>query len=299
MIIDLHIHSRDCSDGAMSISGIFARARLRGIDVISITDHDSIDCQEEAEKRARESGIRYIRGLELNVSFSHPGYKQGKPISLDFLAYDFDPRYRALKDKLIELREHRRRRADKILKNLNRELEREGSPGLTSDDMEAIEAGVDGAYGRPHIAEYLVSKGLVVDRQEAFDKYLVRCNEPKMPLSLAEASALAHGAGGKLVLAHPNDPNGTSLVSYTRRVEEQQGIIRGSMLAYIDGVECWHSRHDPATTRSYLSFAESEGLMATGGSDCHQRPVIMGTLDIPAFVAAQFGITPEGNEDGR
>ncbi|MDZ4231011.1 MAG: PHP-associated domain-containing protein [Dehalococcoidales bacterium] len=60
------------------------------------------------------------------------------------------------------------------------------------------------------------------------------------------------------------------------------------MLEYIDGIECWHSRNDAGTTASYIELARKHGLLMTGGSDCHQRPLLMGTLDIPDYVAAQF-----------
>ncbi|MFC2021736.1 PHP-associated domain-containing protein [Chloroflexota bacterium] len=56
----------------------------------------------------------------------------------------------------------------------------------------------------------------------------------------------------------------------------------------IDGVECWHSRSDAKATASYIDFAKKHGLLMTGGSDCHQKPIIMGTLDIPDYVAEQF-----------
>ena len=50
------------------------------------------------------------------------------------------------------------------------------------------------------------------------------------------------------------------------------------MLPYIDGVECWHSRNTAETTSHYMAFAKETGLMMTGGSDCHQKPIIMGTV---------------------
>jgi hypothetical protein len=108
-----------------------------------------------------------------------------------------------------------------------------------------------------------------------------------MPVSLEEASTLIKGAGGLIVLAHPNHPRGTSLVSLTKSLAEQHEIIKKRMLPYLDGVECWHSSHTPETTDAYLEFARSENLIVTGGSDCHQQPVIMGTLDIPEWVAEQ------------
>jgi 3',5'-nucleoside bisphosphate phosphatase len=290
MTIDLHIHSASCSDGGMTLDQIFAEASRREIRVLSITDHDSVDCQSTAMLLADEFELDYIVGLELNVSFSHPGYRNGKPVSLDFLAYDFDIHNARLLEKLDTLREHRRLRAERILENLNRELVREGSSPFDQHDMEAIEASVDGAFGRPHIADYMVKQGVVSGRQEAFDRYLVKCNEPKMPVSLEEASSLVREAGGKIVLAHANDPNGTSLVTLTGSLDEQQEIIRERMLPLIDGVECWHSRHDEETIRSYRDFAREEGLIVTGGSDCHQRPVLMGSLEIPGEVLEPFGL---------
>ena len=287
MKIDLHIHS-SCSDGRMSPEEIFQEARQRGLETISITDHDSVDCQEEAEVLAGKHGMQLIRGLELSVSFSHPDYKGGKAISLDFLAYEYDLRSRSLVEKLALLREHRVKRGEQILENINRELSRVSTERLTGQDLDEIQDSVDGSFGRPHIAAHLVKRGFVNTIQEAFDRYLVKCNVPKMPLSLSEASALVREAGGKLMLAHPNDPRGTSLVSFTRSLEEQQKIIRETMLSHIDGIECWHSRHDPETTVSYLTFARGCGLMVTGGSDCHQAPVIMGTVRVPSAVLEQF-----------
>ena len=290
MLIDLHIHSKNCSDGRMTLEEIFEEANRRHVDVISITDHDSMDCQEPAKILADQYHIRYVYGLELNVSFSHPDYRNSRPISLDFLAYQYDIHYPPLVEKLSELRAYRRKRAEQILEKLNQALLKENLKEFTERDLEEIRNSVDGAFGRPHIANYMVRKGIVKNKQEAFDRYLVQCNVPKMPLSLTQASRLVKGAGGKLMLAHPNDPNGTSLVSFTSSLDEQQKVIRESMLPHIDGIECWHPRHDPETVRAYLAFAESEGLMVTGGSDCHQQPLVLGTVPVPAYVAEQFDL---------
>lgn len=286
--IDLHVHSH-CSDGKMRLEAIFEEAHRRHISLISITDHDSIEGQERARVLARQHGIQYLAGLELNVSFTHPEYAARKAVSLDFLAYQFDIHDGALIRKLEELREYRRARAEKILHRINEELAREQRPAFSHRDLEEIENSVDGTFGRPHIAEYMVKKGIVADRQEAFDKYLVKCNVPKMPLSLPEASQLVRRAGGKIMLAHPNHPRGTSLVTLTERIAEQQEIIERAMLPYIDGIECWHTAHDAITTEAYVRFAKKWDLMVSGGSDCHQSPVLMGEPAVPPEVAEQFG----------
>ena len=151
-----------------------------------------------------------------------------------------------------------------------------------------MQEGVDGILSRPHIADYLMKKGIVSNRQEAFDRYLVKCDVPKYPLLLEEASVLVRGAGGKLVLAHPNDPNGTSLISVTKNLVEQTDIIGKNMLELIDGVECWHSRNDAATTKHYIEFCKKQSILMTGGSDCHQKPILMGTVEVAEMVAGEF-----------
>lgn len=289
MNIDLHIHSKNGSDGRWDVEDIFPEADSRSIGLISITDHDSLAAQDKAGDLARAYGMRYLTGIELNVTFSHPAYHDGKAVPLDFLGYGFDIRNARLIVKLEELRRYRVLRAAKILQNLNAEFREEGIPELTEVDMEAIEASADGALARPHIAAYLIRKGIVSDKQEAFDRFLVKCDVPKMPLRLEEASELIRGAGGKLVLAHGGDPKGTSLMALDPDITRHPVIIRETMLEYIDGIECWHIRHNRITTKTYVAFTREEGLIATGGSDCHQNPPIMGSMQIPGWVAEQFG----------
>jgi len=288
MFTDLHIHSKN-SDGKFTVEEIVKEAKTRNITFLSITDHDSIVCQTYAQQVATKAGLRYVCGVELNVAFSHPGFRGGKQISLDLLGYQFDPNNQVLKSKLAFIAKYREERAAKILENLNAEFAREGIERLTKRDFAEIEASVDGVLGRPHIADYLIKKKIVSSRQEAFDKYLVKCDVPKYPLYLEEASKLVRNAGGKIVLAHPNDPHGTSLAVLTKSLNEQTQIIQESMLAFIDGVECWHSRNDAPTTAHYVAFAKHWRLIMTGGSDCHQNPVLMGTVQIPGWVADRFG----------
>ncbi len=285
MKIDLHIHTRSCSDGNLSIEEVFQEAKNRKIDFMSTTDHDSIDCQERAIALAKEFGITYVTGVELNVTFQYPG---NKSVSLDFLGYQYEIDNRELKNKLQLIKKHREGRAHQILEKLNAEFDKEGIKKFSEGDFKDMRANVDGVFGRPHIADYLVEKGIVKNKQEAFDKYLVRCNVPKYPLSLAEASKLIRNAGGILVHAHPNDPHGISLASVSPDLDEQTKIIEKYMLEYIDGIECWHSRNDARTTAHYIEFARKHDLIMTGGSDCHQKPILMGTLDVPDWVAEQF-----------
>ena len=177
MKIDLHIHSKS-SDGKFTVAEIVEEAKVRNINLLAITDHDSIGSQIQAIVQTEKAGIRYVTGVELNVTFSHPEYHEGKAVSLDFLGYQFDPSNSALESKLEIMRKYREERAAKILDNLNAEFKKEKVAMLTNDDLHQIEESVDGVLGRPHIADYLVKKGIVKTRQEAFDKYSeMRCFE--------------------------------------------------------------------------------------------------------------------------
>jgi predicted metal-dependent phosphoesterase TrpH len=285
--IDLHIHTRTGSDGSLSVEEVFGEAEKRGIGLISITDHDSIDHQKQVIEIAGMHNIMCVTGVELNVTFEY----HSKSVSLDFLGYGYNTDNEELLRKLQLIRKYRKTRVRQIMDNLNMEFAKENIPQFTREDLSSMQEGVDGVLSRPHIADYLIKRGIVNSRQEAFDKYLVKCDVPKYPLSLAEASRLIRNAGGVLIHAHPNDPNGTSLVSITSDLDEQTHIIEEYMLEYIDGVECWHSRHDARTIAHYIEFAKKRGLVMSGGSDCHQKPILMGTLDIPGYIAEQFNVS--------
>ncbi len=286
-MIDLHIHSR-CSDGRFTVRELFLEARARNVRLMSITDHDSVECQGEAVTIGREEGLQYVPGVELNTTFLPPNPYRTELISLDILGYQFDIEDKALKHELQRMSEYRDERAAKILERMNAVLAKEGKKELTKDDFARIKISADGVLGRPHIANCLVSQGIVENRQEAFDKYLAGCNVPKYPLHLEAASRLVRDAKGIAVLAHPNDPHGTSLAKLTASLEKQTEVITESILAHIDGIECWHSRNDVLTTGHYVRFAEKHNLLKTGGSDCHQMPILMGTVQVPEYVSNQF-----------
>ena len=287
MKIDLHIHSNH-SDGAMCVEDIFREATKRSIDMMSVTDHDTVLGQSRAILLAKKNNIRYVTGIELNITFSKPELNAGRNISLDLLGYSFDPQNQAMITKINQMATHRIKRAEEIMTKVNIEFEKEGIAPFDESDMKNIQESVDGTFGRPHIANYLVTKGIVTSMQDAFDKYLVKCDVPKFPLFIEEAAGLIHDAGGYAILAHPNDSHGTSLIRATEDLTEQTQIIEDNMLDSIDGVECWHTRHDAKTSQHYLTFAKAHDLMVTGGSDCHQKPIVMGSVSVPDFVADQF-----------
>ena len=161
MKIDLHIHTHTGSDGALSVEEVIAEARRRNIGFMAVTDHDSVMAQEKAMALTKEYGISYLTGVELNVTFQP---SQGKSVSLDFLGYNFDITNKPLLEKLRLMRSHREQRAQEILEKINAEFKKEGLARFTGQDMQNIRDSVDGAFGRPHIAAYLVKKGIPAKR---------------------------------------------------------------------------------------------------------------------------------------
>ena len=100
---------------------------------------------------AKKAGIRYVTGVELNVTFTHPKLHEGKAVSLDFLGYQFDADNMALKSKLETMAKYREERAAKILDNLNIEFQKENISALTTADLRQIEESVDGVLRQtPH-----------------------------------------------------------------------------------------------------------------------------------------------------
>ena len=152
MKLDLHLHST-ASDGSDSPSRIVELAKEKGIDVISLTDHDTVGGVPEALEAGKKLGVKVVRGVELSAFSSY---------EVHVLGYNIDVKSAALNGKLEELREKRIARAHKILDKLetfNIKLDRSALKN-------------DGSVGRPHIAELLLKGGYVTSVQDAFERYL-------------------------------------------------------------------------------------------------------------------------------
>jgi predicted metal-dependent phosphoesterase TrpH len=158
-LIDLHIHT-SASDGTFSPQEIVRLAKRKGLKAVGITDHDTVDGNEEAIKAGVEIGLEVIPGVEISVEW------EGRPVHI--LGYYIDVENKVLQSTLKNLIAFREERNPQIIKRLN-------SLGLNISyaDVKAI-AGDGTAIGRPHFAQVLVDKGYVKDGDEAFKKYLKR-----------------------------------------------------------------------------------------------------------------------------
>jgi predicted metal-dependent phosphoesterase TrpH len=153
---DLHLHS--CySDGASAPADLVEKASALGLAAVSVTDHDTLEGQDEALRAGTRHGIDVIEGVEFSVSV--------EDLDTHILGYLIDPGYRRLNEALSELGEARVERAREIVRRLQKE-------GLYVSFSEILERSGRGTVGRPHIAKALVERGLVGGFQAAFGRYL-------------------------------------------------------------------------------------------------------------------------------
>ena len=241
---DLHIHSTS-SDGALEVGEILEIAVRKGLRAISITDHDSIDSQEELVRLAENFGIEVATGIEFSVDDDDR--------NIHVLGYFVDYKNTDLLKATEELRVYRLERAEKILKKL-----RLKGFDISMDDITS--EGVDAPVGRPHIAMALYRMGAVSSYSEAFDKYLAKgasCYVPKKVFSLEKVMELIKGAGGVPVWAHPG----------WNAFDDE--LLNRFLALGMRGLEVWHPNHTPDLESKLLELTVEKGLVASGGSDFH------------------------------
>lgn len=247
MRIDLHTHSTR-SDGTSPPGALLEEARAANLDVVAITDHDTTAGWTVAEQAADALGVQLVRGIELSTVF------RGRGIHL--LAYEPDPSDPTLIAELDRIVTGRTGRLGQMVAALRAE-----GVEVTEDDVRAHAADASG-IGRPHVADALVSHGIVRDRDEAFDRWLgpggvayVRRYSP----NLEDALALVIAAGGVPVIAHPWGRNHVLDVDSLEALTEQ-GLA---------GLEVDHQDHSPAEREELRAIARSLDLIVTGSSDYH------------------------------
>ncbi|HRV29447.1 MAG TPA: PHP domain-containing protein, partial [Spirochaetia bacterium] len=225
-MIDLHTHS-SASDGSWSPAKLIHMAKDAGIGAIALTDHDCIDGIQEAEQAAARCGIRLIRGVEIEIVFS-PG--EFHLLGLDLapetdLEHFFDTKLFETMKQLAQARETRNRQV----------LKKFADDGYPVSYDEIKEKYGTRMIGRPHIAEHLVDKGIVKNKQKAFDEFLAK-GKPyfiqKNCIDLQLAINLIHDAGGLAFTAHP-------MSLYVSWPHLKSLLIEWKEMG-LDGIEAWH-----------------------------------------------------------
>lgn len=248
MRADLHCHS-NASDGTEPPAEVMRRAADAGLDVIGLTDHDTVAGHFEAA-HALPHGLTLMPGAELSCRLE--GH------SVHMLAYLFDPANDDLAGEMAEIRESRLYRARAMVDK----LVRLGAP-VTWDQVSEIAAG--GVVGRPHIARALIAAGVVPNIEEAFSPEWIgpggRAHVSRYALDPVKAIRLVQGAGGVTVLAHPR--------GQTRGWQIPDEVIGDLAEVGLNGIEVNHPQQDERERARLGALAVRLGLISSGGSDDH------------------------------
>lgn len=259
MSFDLQSHST-CSDGALPPADVVARAARAGVELLALTDHDTVDGTEEALAAAAQHGIHLSPAAEITAV-------DGNHEDLHILGYELDHRDSSLQAALKDFRGDRERRVVAMAERL-REL------GLELADEALEQRRAAGApLGRPHLADAalnhpanrqrLTDEG-AADRNGFFARYLVPgalAWVGRTHPTVSDAIAVIHAAGGVAVWAHPfwdvEDP------------AEVVATIATFQAAGLDGVEVFYRTHTEAHTRVLHETCVARELLITGSADFH------------------------------
>jgi predicted metal-dependent phosphoesterase TrpH len=259
LAFDLQSHSLH-SDGALPAADVVARAAAAGVELLALTDHDTVDGVPEAQAAAREHGIRLSPASELSAV--HGGHED-----LHVCGYGLDVTDATLLGLLEDFRGDRARRIEAMADRL-REL------GFELDDSPLTarrEAGKP--IGRPHLADAVLAHPAnaqrlrdedINGRSDLFPPYLVPGAAAYVARSrptVAEAIRVIHDAGGVAVWAHPF----WDLDSPQEAIEAIDAFVE----AGLDGLEVFYPAHDEQQTRFLYDAATERGLLTTGSSDFH------------------------------
>lgn len=284
--VDLHLHTT-VSDGALRPEELVRAASIAGIQVMAVTDHDSVDGIRDAERAASDLPIQVIPGIEVSASLD------GDDVHV--LGYFLDPDDRVLREALSRLQEGRVAQARSVVERLA-EL---GWP-LDWDRVMAIAQG--GSIGRPHIARALIERGYVGSVDEAFSRFLRRGGPGYVEgqkLLPQEAVSLIKEAGGVPSLAHP------IIVGASDYRLDLDRLLPVMVEAGLEGIEAYYKGYTPEVTAFLFGLASRYRLVPTGGSDFHGGGVVadaeLGAVEVPWETVERLrgrqrrpGCTPDG-----
>ena len=232
----------------MSPSELVFQAKKRGLNLLALTDHDTMAGISQAQQKAEELGLELIPGIEISAEGDQ---------EVHVLGYFIGTGHSTLDSLLSRIQEDRISREEKYLSALS-------SMGMAlSPDELAIPVGT--MFSRPLLAEAMVRKGYVSSIQEAFDSYIAAGRPgyvPKLVISAEEAAGTLRRAGAVPVLAHPG------LIRMPEK--ELLSKIDAWICAGLMGIEAYHPAHSRAEQKTWDSYARARGLLVTGGSDYHR-----------------------------
>jgi 3',5'-nucleoside bisphosphate phosphatase len=256
---DLQSHST-CSDGALAPAEVVRLAAAAGIELLALTDHDTVDGVDEALAAGREHGVRVVPAVE--ISALHDDEED-----LHVLGYLVDHHDETLLGRLADWRDDRARRIDRMADAL-REL------GFALDDGPLQARRAEGLpLGRPHLAraaaEHPANAARLRDEGiDGFSALLEAYLVPGAPAyrrrtapTVEQAIAAIHDAGGVAVWAHP-------LWDFDA-LDRALRTIDAMLALGLDGVEVFYATHDRRAATALHGRCTELGLLTTGSADFH------------------------------
>jgi len=251
---DLHTHSL-CSDGALTPEALVKLAHQQQVDVLALTDHDTLSGVEVAHKevlsinQSHEKPIHIVSGIELSAQW------KGRNIHIVGLCLDLTST--ELQQGVEQQRQARHSRAHEISRRLEKK-------GIAKSWDGAAKYAQDDHIGRPHFAKYLVEIGAVSSMNQAFQKYLGsgKIGDVKQLWpSVEEVVGWINAAGGIAVVAHPNkyELTRTKLYELLETFKEAGG----------EGIEIISGMQNKNVTDKMVRAALDFSFAVSCGSDFH------------------------------
>jgi len=245
---DLHTHST-ASDGTLTPAQLVARAQQVGVDVLALTDHDTLDGLEEAARAAAGGPLQLLPGVEISVTW--------EAMTIHILGLNVNPQCRSLRQGLDQLLAFRDGRAREIAHR----LEQAGIGGALEGAGRYRQGRI---LSRTHFAHFLVEAGRAASVREVFRHYLVK-GKPGFVrgewASLEEALGWILGAGGVPVIAHP--------ARYRLTRSKLARLIGAFRAAGGIGIEVVSGSHSLDEIRHMAALSREHRLLASMGSDYH------------------------------
>lgn len=247
--IDLHCHTT-ASDGIRTPSELIDYAISEGVELIAVTDHDTVNGVPEALSYAEGLNFTVIPGIEFSIEY--PGG------SFHLLGLNVDHTYKPMLSKLSHLQNVRDTRIYRIIDDLRLH-------GIDIPVEQVLEESQGGTMGRPHVARVLVKHGYAPTINDVFKKFLVK-GKPgyikKEKILLEDAVEFIRAAGGQSIIAHP-----VSLGF--KGFDEFEKILKSFIYKGVQGIEVYSSMHTNPEVAEFLRLAEKYSLLISGGSDYH------------------------------
>ena len=271
MSIDLHLHTNH-SDGTWSVEELIEHAVKLKMRYIAITDHDTVSGISPA-MQAAAGRLEIIPGVEINTN-AVSGEKQKQDIHI--LGYFINPTEQNLNAVLKQQRDARLDHVGEVIKRLNK-----ANIPLTMEKILSFTDG--GSIGKAHITKAIVAVGGADNIKDAYDRFMSKTSEfyvPRNSMSPKAAIEAIRQAGGIASLAHPGKG-------------EQAITTLSELLTYgLGAVEVYHRIHSVQTVQKLIRFANRNGLLVTGGSDCHgpyeDCPPSLGSISVPPDVVTKL-----------